>query len=338
MTSRTRTRGRHGQRGTLLWVVALVGLALLLLAPVFAHAQGAGADSLTLSWTSPGDDGAIGTAAAYEVRMSTSAITSGNYSGATLVTGAPTPRAAGTLQSVKVRGLTRGTTYWFAIKTRDDANNWSGISNVVQFDWTFDTAPPAAPTGTVAAIQGGNVNVTWNANSESDLGGYRVYRATSAAGPWSLISGGTIAATSWLDTAVPIGATSLYYAITALDVSANESARGAAAHVTFTVPPGNGAPTAWEVETGYPNPSHSGTSVTIPVAVPASGAGDARLEIVDGAGRCIRRLALSALAPGRRSVTWDGRSDMGREVAPGPYTAWLVAGDSRQHVRLVRVP
>ncbi len=338
MTRRTRTRGRGHAHSAGRWIAVLVGLVLLLLAPVLARAQGAGADSVMLSWTAPGDDGNIGTAATYEVRMSTSAIDAGSWSGATVVAGPPAPRAAGTLQSLTVRGLTAGTTYWFAIKARDDAGNWAAISNVVRFDWLFDTAPPAAPTGIAAAIQSGGVHVTWNANAEPDLAGYRVYRGTSSSGPWTLISGGTIVATLFDDTAVPPGATTLWYAVTALDGSNNESARGAPASVSFTIPPSSGTPTAWAIETGYPNPSRAGNPVTIPVAVPAGATADARLEIVDGGGRTLRHLTLGALAPGQRSVTWDGRNDAGREVAPGPYSAWLIAGDTRQHVSLVRQP
>jgi hypothetical protein len=338
MTPRTRSRGRADSRSTRRWLFVLAGLALLLLAPIVARAQGAGADSVTLSWTAPGDDGSIGTATSYEVRMSTSSIDASSWASATVVSGAPTPRAAGTLQSMVVRGLTRGTTYWFAIKTRDEANNLSNLSNVVRHDWTIDAAPPAAPTGTLAARSGADVNVTWNANAEPDLAGYRVYRSASASGPWTLISGGTIAATQYLDTAVPPAATTLWYAVTALDASLNESARGTASQVTFTTPPSNGVPATWALETGYPNPSRAGSSVTIPVAVPAEGAASARLEIVDGGGGTIRRLELGALTPGQRTVTWDGRNDAGREVAPGPYTAWLIADGSRQHVRLVRQP
>ena len=69
--------GTHARRGRgtpwRAWVAALLGLSLLLLlAPALSRAQGA--DSLTLSWTAPGDDGNVGTAALYELRMSTSAL------------------------------------------------------------------------------------------------------------------------------------------------------------------------------------------------------------------------------------------------------------------------
>ncbi len=86
--------------------------------------------SVQLNWTAPGDDGSTGTATSYDIRYSTSAITAGNFSSATQVSGAPAPAAAGTNQNVTVSGLTADTTYYFAMKTADAVPNWSTISNV----------------------------------------------------------------------------------------------------------------------------------------------------------------------------------------------------------------
>ena len=119
----------------------------LMLAPVFAHAQER--DTVTVSWTAPGDDATFGTAAQYELRYSDAPINSSNFTQAEMVSGMPLPRAAGTRQSVVVRGLTPGVVYYFAMRTVDDMGNWSGISNVARWDWTV-TPPP--PTGQSAAI------------------------------------------------------------------------------------------------------------------------------------------------------------------------------------------
>ena len=94
---------------------------------------GGGITELTLSWTSPGDDGSTGTAAAYDVRVATSPITSDvEFNAASPVTsGVPAPAVAGTVQNCTVTGLAQGTTYWFAIKARDEVNNWGALSNTV---------------------------------------------------------------------------------------------------------------------------------------------------------------------------------------------------------------
>ncbi len=320
----------------------LVGLALTLvltsplappLAPTVAYAQGAGADSLSLAWSAPGDDGQIGTASLYEMRRSGSPIDEGNWSTATVVSGSPVPLPAGTRQLMVVRGLTSGTTYYFAIKTADEAGNWSGLSNVVRWNWIYDTAPPAAPSGLSAALQGGGgVLVNWSPNSEADLAGYIVYRGLSVGGPFTALNGPLVTSTSYVDGTIPTGTETVWYQITARDGTGNESARSGAVSVTLAA-----GTTAWAFRLAFPNPSGPGKSVGLPLVVPPAG-GNARIEIANNIGQRVRRIDLGALAPGTPIIEWDGRNDAGREVAPGAYTAWLIAGSTRIAVRLVRVP
>jgi len=99
--------------------------------------------SMTVRWNAPGDDGSTGTATSYDIRYSTSAITSANFGSATQVTGEPTPLVAGTQQSFTISGLSGSRTYYVAMKATDDAGNVSVLSNVVS-GTTSDTVPPAA--------------------------------------------------------------------------------------------------------------------------------------------------------------------------------------------------
>ncbi|NOK21301.1 lamin tail domain-containing protein [Corallococcus carmarthensis] len=85
-------------------------------------------DSIRLDWQAPGDDGVLGTAARYELRYATSAITDANFGSATLVTGVGSPKTAGTAESFTVSGLTEGTTYHFALRTFDGADNASALA------------------------------------------------------------------------------------------------------------------------------------------------------------------------------------------------------------------
>jgi hypothetical protein len=86
--------------------------------------------TLIISWTAPGNDGATGTADSYDIRHDTSPITEGTWASATLAQGSyPTPQVANSVESFRVEGLDHNTTYYFAIKTDDEAANTSGISN-----------------------------------------------------------------------------------------------------------------------------------------------------------------------------------------------------------------
>ncbi|MBM3242513.1 hypothetical protein FJZ31_40145 [Candidatus Poribacteria bacterium] len=89
-------------------------------------------DSITLTWTAPGDDGDVGLASQYDIRYSTSLINEGNWDSATQAVGEPKPKLAGSAESFVVTGLSPGTTYYFAIKTADEVPNWSGLSNVAK--------------------------------------------------------------------------------------------------------------------------------------------------------------------------------------------------------------
>jgi len=89
------------------------------------------ANSITLTWTAPGDDGNSGTASHYDIRYSTSTITEGNWNSASQCTGEPTPKVAGISESFTVTGLNSNTTYYLAIKTADEVPNWSGLSEIV---------------------------------------------------------------------------------------------------------------------------------------------------------------------------------------------------------------
>jgi hypothetical protein len=87
-------------------------------------------DRMILEWTAPGDDGTTGRASGYDIRYSTSPITTEtSWNSAIQATGEPIPSVAGTRESFIVTGLLNNTTYYFAIKTKDEADNWSGLSN-----------------------------------------------------------------------------------------------------------------------------------------------------------------------------------------------------------------
>ncbi|MFA5937389.1 MAG: hypothetical protein WC822_05965, partial [Candidatus Paceibacterota bacterium] len=96
-------------------------------------AQPGGFDGqVSLAWTAVGDNGiAIGTAAAYQVRYRTDqAITSaGLWDSAVVYDQVWVPQYPGVAEVQGVDGLTAGTTYYWAVKAVDEANNTSPLSN-----------------------------------------------------------------------------------------------------------------------------------------------------------------------------------------------------------------
>src|SRR3989339_71559 len=89
-----------------------------------------GEGAVSLIWTAPGDDGLTGSAESYVVRYSTAAIdTETEFNTATNYSNSWTPQVAGSTETHTVDGLTAGVTYYFAIKSKDEYDNISNLSN-----------------------------------------------------------------------------------------------------------------------------------------------------------------------------------------------------------------
>ena len=137
-----------------------------------------GSSFVELTWTAPGDDGDVGQAVAYDLRVSTAPITEGNFEDAQPVVNVPDPGPAGTPEQVYVGGLEANTTYYFALKTAD-FNNLSSLSNAVS---TTTLAPPEIavdPASLSASLQTGEtetqaltVSNVATANSTLEYGVY----------------------------------------------------------------------------------------------------------------------------------------------------------------------
>jgi len=89
-----------------------------------------------------------------------------------------------------------------------------------------DTFPPAAPQSLRADATVSSIELAWDANAESDLAGYRVYRAAPGGAFEKIAEVGAIP--TYSDRAVERGK-SYRYAVTAFDKAGNESSRSAVA-------------------------------------------------------------------------------------------------------------
>lgn len=101
----------------------------------------------------------------------------------------------------------------------DHFSVWGNVAKDV------DQTPPATPTGLLATAGDGQVALSWNANSDSDLAGYNLYRNGSK------VNTSLITTTSYTDTGRTNG-TSYSYQISAVDDSSNESTKSTAVFAT----------------------------------------------------------------------------------------------------------
>ena len=115
-------------------------------------------------------------------------------------------------------GAKAGTTYYYRVKACNDAG-LSPYSNIVSGQVKTVTPKPAAPVVKIGnSASSGKPMLTWNAVSGATS--YKVYRATSQKGTYSLL--GTVTATSYTNTGAKAG-TTYYYKVKAVN-SAGESA------------------------------------------------------------------------------------------------------------------
>ncbi|OGZ33670.1 MAG: hypothetical protein A2Y98_01920 [Candidatus Portnoybacteria bacterium RBG_19FT_COMBO_36_7] len=219
--------------------------------------------SVILSWTAPGDDGAVGTSTSYDMRYSTSLINESNFSSSNQVTGEPTPKIAGSAESMTVSGLSASTTYYFALKSRDEVPNVSVISNIVTITTLAapdTTAPSAINNLSVTNITQSSVTLAWSAPGDDGFSGtassydmrystslitsVNWSSATQASGEPSPLAAGT---TQSLTVSGLSSSTTYYFAIKTKDEVPNESALSNVTSATTLAP-------------SAPSPTPSGTA------------------------------------------------------------------------------
>ncbi len=188
---------------------------------------------------------------------------------------------------------------------------------------SVDNLAPAQPTQLTGAYSNGQTNLQWAANTENDLGGYRVYRGTSA--DFTPAIGNRIATpitTSYAD----VGPAGSYYKLSAVDVNGNESGFA-------LLTPGQtlDAPGALKLEFALagvrPNPA-SGSGLNVAFALPSGAA--ARLELLDLGGRRVLTREVGSLGAGPHTVNLA----QGRRVTPGLYWVRLTQGANRRTTRV----
>ena len=185
-------RPRHRQRSKLrtltLGLTAAIGF-IGILPPSFANAQTSADSSVVLLWTAPGDDGTVGRATSYDIRYRTTTISGTDtlswWNAATQVVGEPVPGTSGATDSMRVRGLTPLTTFYFLIRAADEVPNWSGFSNLATKTTSGDlTAPAAVADLTITSRTGNSITVRWTAPGDDGATGtassYDVRYSTSA--------------------------------------------------------------------------------------------------------------------------------------------------------------
>ena len=110
--------------------------------------------------------------------------------------------------------------------TVEDESDLQDTDTMIVHVLTGTDQPPAAPLNLVVQSAGSDaLRLTWNANVEPDLAGYKVYRSLTQGGPYALLNpAALVTATAYLDSDLDGGHT-YYYVVTAVDNGGHESTR-----------------------------------------------------------------------------------------------------------------
>jgi hypothetical protein len=190
-----------------------------------------------LMWTAPADQPGNVPVTAYDIRYATYSVmgsTTNWWNGAVSLPLTETLPVGGD-ESFIIDDLLGGTTYFFALRSRDAAGNWSALDDAVLGGAQVRAVPYGVRPAPVAGLSAftnpdTSFNVMWapvtmNADGSAftDLSDYVVYRSNNLTGPFSTtVSSG--AATSGFEFSATAAPTAVeYLRIVARDTSGNES-------------------------------------------------------------------------------------------------------------------
>ncbi|GHU60928.1 hypothetical protein FACS189445_1900 [Spirochaetia bacterium] len=178
---------------------AVSGITTALAAPTGLSVTAQSSSGMAVSWS------AVTGAASYKIyRASSSA---GPFT---------TSVGSSTTTAYTDTGLTAGTTYWYKVSA---VNGTEGAQSAAVSGRTS----PAAPTGLSATAQSSS-GMTLNWSAVTGAASYKIYRASSSAGPFTT-SVGSSATTTYTDTGLTAG-TTYWYKVSA--VNGTEGAQSAA--------------------------------------------------------------------------------------------------------------
>jgi hypothetical protein len=190
--------------------------------------------------------------------------------------------------------------------------------------YSVDNLAPCPPLGVAAEqiISPTGLEITWEPNTEADLGGYMVHRG--AASDFVPDEGNLLASTC--DTLCFDSDwrwdSPYWYKIAAVDIHDNVSSYVLLGPNDVTGDEAPETPPASYLSQNYPNPFNPSTTIRFGLRVRAP----VSLRIYDAAGRLVRVLVEEPRDAGRYSEDWNGLDNAGRAVASGMYFYKLKAG------------
>jgi fibronectin type 3 domain-containing protein len=136
------------------------------------------------------------------------------------------PPIEGSADSVDIwvdTDIDEGRRYYYFMRSIDGSGNQSISSDTVTL-FVEDHTPPAPPSGVTATSRDDGISITWDPNSEPDLNGYEIERASDSDHErFGLLNDSLLPGASWFDRVDTLSETTYGYVVYAVDRSFNRS-------------------------------------------------------------------------------------------------------------------
>lgn len=223
----------------------------------------------------------------------------------------------------------------FNLYSLDVASDSAAVKEVKRTVIVLDTTPPAIPAGLTATTTSGKFQLNWTNNSESDLGGYKIYYGTDGVN-WNgtgAAEGNSPVAVSKINqfyiSGLPVD-TKFYFAIKAFDVSNNESnySTSASATVVNIENTNSGIPADYALSQNYPNPFNPTTRIRISIPFESN----VKLTLYNLLGQEVKQIVNTTKNAGTYEVTFDASN-----ISSGVYYYRLTANSTSGNKQFTNV-
>jgi len=190
--------------------------------------------------------------------------------------------------------------------------------------YQYPDLPPAVPDSLSAAVSGDSITLSWRFNTEADFNRYYLHRDTISGFEPTVFNLLAEPDTSYYVDTDWMPGHNYYYLIAAIDNQDNISdySEELAVILTGIEPfPGAEVPFITAIETSYPNPFNSVTTIIYKVANLGPVPAQINIDIYDILGREVRNLVDERKEIGVHRAIWDGRDNLGVELPSGVYFA-----------------
>ncbi len=190
--------------------------------------------------------------------------------------------------------------------------------------YEYRDLPPHIPDSLSGLIIADTAFIVWHMNTEADFALYHIYRDTiSVFEPSEFNMIADAESSLYADASLP-PSRNCYYRISALDNQGNVSAYSEELNLTLVGIGDNfGAetPRMTAIESNYPNPFNSSTTIIYSVANLGPIPAQINIDIYDILGRRVKTLINERKEIGIYRIIWDGRDDSGHDCPSGVYFA-----------------